>query len=41
LLSGFSYVILPALVLAVEIAPFIIRTLTDVARRGDAGAVHR
>jgi peptide/nickel transport system permease protein len=26
--QGFSYVILPALVLAVEIAPFIIRTLT-------------
>ena len=26
--QGFSYVILPALVLAVEIAPFVIRTLT-------------
>ena len=26
--QGFSYVLLPALVLSVEIAPFIIRTLT-------------
>ena len=39
--QGFSYVLLPAIVLAVEIAPFIIRTLTTSLGEVMQSTVHR